>query len=80
MRVATGKSCTLPARNQYANLENVIVETYPRHGVITPQAGSGLVYRPQPAFVGADFFAVELRGRTGTEAGAMKLQVNVTVQ
>jgi hypothetical protein len=80
MSVASGMSCTLFARVGSASLNDVIIETPPQHGWLNPRGRSGIVYRAQSGYKGDDTFAIELRGRTSAESGAMKVRVNVSVR
>jgi hypothetical protein len=80
MSTIGGQACTLMTHIGSASVEDIVVETSPRFGSVTPRGRSGIIYRPQPAYAGNDYFAVELKGRANSETGAMKLRVAVTVR
>ena len=80
MSVGSGMSCALFTRAGSVSLDDVVVEAAPENGTVNPRGRTGVTYRAKPAYKGDDAFTIALKGRSGSESGAMKVRVNVAVR
>ena len=80
MSVGSGMSCALFTRAGSASLDDVVVEAAPENGTVNPRGRTGVTYRAKPAYKGDDAFTIALKGHSGSERGAMKVRVSVSVR
>jgi hypothetical protein len=69
MTVTGGAGCAIWARVSNTFVDSLDIEAAPRHGTLRRRGLSGVIYRPEPGYVGDDAFAFvrreSSRGRDG---------------
>jgi hypothetical protein len=71
--------CTILVAPGSAILDDITIDAPPGRGTLTSRGRSGVVYRPDPGFKGADSFAFSLHGRPNATSGAAVVHVRATI-
>lgn len=78
--VPRGVPCSVHTLTGEATVEDLTIQSPPRHGELAPRGRTGVLYRPDPNFKGEDSFAFELRGGPSSSHAKSTVRVQVTVQ
>ena len=71
-------ACPVFARPGTARVDALNVAIPPQHGTLRPRGRTGVIYRPEHGFKGADAFAFSMQGASAFYKGAALVRVNVT--
>jgi hypothetical protein len=80
--VTDGSACRSRSRHP-ENVEKIVIETKPRHGVVGKDGPYGVAYLPNPGFKGEDSFSYTVRSNANFRLGAgvvARILVKVLVQ
>ncbi len=80
MTVTGDRPCSIWVRPVGASVNELSVTQSPQYGAVSPRGRTGVIYRAQKDFRGEDSFAFSMEGRSGANAGAAVVLVNVTVK
>jgi hypothetical protein len=72
--------CTILLQIGSAALDDLVVQSRPENGSLTPRGRTGVVYRPDPRFRGEDNFAFAVQGRLGAIAETSVVRVHAVVK
>jgi hypothetical protein len=78
--VPRGMPCSVQTLTGEATVEDLTIQSPPRHGELAPRGRTGVFYRPDPNFKGEDSFAFEMRGGPSSSYAKSIVHVQVNVQ